>query len=52
MMVTKVMKEMAITSAVFNSKQIKLADGTNTTFDSNNPEYSICSEGNLEKTKI
>jgi hypothetical protein len=37
--------------AVFNSNQIKLADGTNTTFDGNNPDIRYAGGGNLEKNK-
>ena len=36
---------------VFESNQIKLADGTNTTFDSNNPDIRFDGGGNLEKNK-
>ena len=35
---------------IFNSNQIKLADGTNTTFDSNNPDIRYKSGGSLSKT--
>jgi hypothetical protein len=33
---------------VFNSNQIKLADGTNTTFDANNPDIRYKNGGNME----
>jgi hypothetical protein len=35
--------------AVFNSNQIKLADGTNTTFDGNNPDIRFNGGGNVSK---
>ena len=35
----------------FEPEQIKLADGTNTTFDSNNPDIRFDEGGNLEKNK-
>ena len=34
--------------AVFNSNQIKLADGTNTTFDGNNPDIRFEKGGNVD----
>jgi hypothetical protein len=37
--------------AVFNSNQIKLADGTNTTFDSNNPDIRYEMGGKIKKGK-
>jgi hypothetical protein len=36
--------------AVFNSNQIKLADGTNTTFDSNNPDIRFDEGGGVKNT--
>ena len=36
--------------AVFNPKQIKLADGTNTTFDGSNPDIRFDGGGELKKT--
>ena len=35
--------------AVFNSNQIKLADGSNTTFDGNNPDIRFNDGGNVSK---
>ena len=37
--------------AVFQPNQIKLADGSNTTFDGNNPDIRYAGGGNLEKNK-
>ena len=37
------------TYVVFNSNQIKLADGSNTTFDSNNPDIRFAKGGGIEK---
>ena len=37
-----------ITYAVFNSNQIKLADGTNTTFDGNNPDIRFEEGGKVD----
>ncbi len=34
---------------IFNSNQIKLADGTNTTFDSNNPDIRYAEGGGVEE---
>ena len=36
--------------AVFNPNQIKLADGTNTTFDSNNPDIRYAEGGGVKET--
>ena len=41
-------KWLADTIMVSSSNQIKLADGTNTTFDSNNPDIRYTGGGNLK----
>ncbi len=40
----------SISYAVFSSNQIKLADGTNTTFDSNNPDIRFETGGAVQKS--
>ena len=40
-----------ITYVVFNSNQIKLADGTNTTFDANNPDIRYSDGGIINNFK-
>jgi hypothetical protein len=47
----KIGKQTTNVYVALNSNQIKLADGTNTTFDGNNPDIRYAGGGNLEKNK-
>ena len=42
----------SISYAVFSSNQIKLADGTNTTFDSNNPDIRFETGGGVQSSQL